>query len=155
MIYLEPMAEKDFDEYAERSCASFAQESPRFHGVDPAVALEEVRKEFFTKIMPAGFKSQGHFLFNIVGANVRVGQMHLAEHPPGSKTIFAWDFEISESYRRQGFAKQAMLEAGKFLSAKGYEQVSLNVFGNNTVAIKLYEAMDFKITQVQMSRSIK
>lgn len=154
-IQLEPMSEKEFEEYAERSCATFARTSPRYRDTNFEAALKEVREDFFSRIMPDGFSSKGHFLFNIINGNARVGYIHLAEYPkPGSKTIFAWDFEIFEPYRRQGFAKKAMAAVAKLLLAKGYSRVSLNVFGNNGVAIKLYESMGFNITQIQMSREL-
>ncbi|MGZ3687249.1 MAG: GNAT family N-acetyltransferase [Bdellovibrionota bacterium] len=155
MIRLEPMTEPEYQKYVDHSCRTFAIGSPRFRGVPLEVALVNVREEFLTKIMPQGFQTPGHLLWNIWSEETRVGYLHLGEpSKPVAKELFAWDLEIFEPFRRRGLARQTMIEAGKKLKELGYTRVGLNVFGDNKAAIALYESMGFQVTQVQMSKEI-
>jgi ribosomal protein S18 acetylase RimI-like enzyme len=155
MIHFEPMTQEEFSDYTERSIESYARTSPRFRGMEPAAALEEVRKEYASQVMPQGFKTPGQLLFTLWNAEARVGYLHLGEIKPGSKTLHAWDFMIFEPYRGQGLGRQAMLAASERLKPLGYTKITLNVMGDNAVARHLYESFGFHVTQIQMAREIQ
>ena len=155
MIHLEPMTEPDFNDYAEISIVDYAKGSPQYRELERAVAIKTVRAFFFTKILPEGFQSKGHLFFSIYHLETKIGYLHLGEFPAlGSKTLHAWNFLIFEPHRGQGFGKKTMMVAEKHLKALGYQRVTLNVWGNNTVALELYKAMGFEINQIQMSRGL-
>lgn len=155
MIQLKPMTEDEFLKYAELSIHGFATESPRYRNVPAEEALKAVSEEFHTKMVPQGIRTPGHFLWQIYDDHERVGHLHLGEPiRPVARELFAWDFLIYEQFRRKGFARQAMIEAAKRVRELGYLRVALNVFGDNKAAIKLYETMGFRVTQVQMVRDL-
>lgn len=149
------MTESEFKAYADFTIRSFASESPRFRSVPIDQAFSAVSEEFHSKIVPNGVQTPGHFLWQIIVDQVHVGHLHLGEPVrPVAKELFAWDFLIYEPYRRKGYARLAMIEAGKMLRNLGYVRVGLNVFGDNQAAIKLYESMGFHVSQVQMVREL-
>jgi ribosomal protein S18 acetylase RimI-like enzyme len=154
-VRLEAMPENEYTAHVERSTANFAKSSPRYRDWNYDEAVADVRKDYFSKIMPQGFASPGHLLYLLYEGETRIGVLHLGETPvPGSKSLYAWDFEIFEPFRGRGLGKLAMKQAAILMKERGYTRVTLNVFGQNTVARGLYESMGFEVRSVQMSKEL-
>ena len=114
-----------------------------------------VREEFSTRILPQGQATPDQFLFSIFHASEHVGFLHLGKAKKHATTeIFAWDFVVFETHRRQGLGRAAMEAAAPHLKEAGITRVALNVFGSNDPARRLYESMGFRVTQMQMARDL-
>ncbi|KAA0549539.1 GNAT family N-acetyltransferase [Bacillus sp. BGMRC 2118] len=60
------------------------------------------------------------------------------------------DVYVKKEYRGNGFAKKLLQESLRHFKEKGYEDVSLNVYSHNEVAISLYRSLGFKETNFFM-----
>jgi ribosomal protein S18 acetylase RimI-like enzyme len=64
---------------------------------------------------------------------------------------FLW---VDPSARRQGLAGRLVEATGDAVRARGADRLALNVFGDNTGAIALYESLGFTVAAQQMSRPL-
>lgn len=69
---------------------------------------------------------------------------------PGASWVYG--VEVSERHRGQGYGRAAMIAGEQATLAAGDTHLSLNVFGGNAVATRLYERMGDQT--VDQSRSI-
>ena len=70
-----------------------------------------------------------------------VGTISLYEHSTEAVSIGP---EIFESYRRKGFAKEAMIYACDIAKEKGYKIVSQQIRMNNIASVALHSSLDFE-----------
>jgi ribosomal protein S18 acetylase RimI-like enzyme len=67
---------------------------------------------------------------------------------------WVFDIEIHEQFRGRGLGRLAMRQAEDVARAEGAKTLGLNVFGNNTVARRLYESLDYTEIAVQMRKPL-
>ena len=70
-----------------------------------------------------------------------VGNISLYQH---SAEVISIGPEIFESYRRKGFAKEAMICACDIAKEKGYKIVSQQIRMNNIASVALHSSLDFE-----------
>ncbi|MEM1254471.1 MAG: GNAT family N-acetyltransferase [Cyanobacteria bacterium P01_H01_bin.21] len=51
---------------------------------------------------------------------------------------------VAPQYRRRGMGRKLMQHAKDWAKTQGYDQISLQVFVNNTAALKLYETLGYR-----------
>ena len=64
------------------------------------------------------------------------------------------DVEIYEGHRRAGLGRQVMALAEDVVRARGGTTIGLNVFGYNTGARRLYEALGYQPTSIRMRKPL-
>jgi GNAT superfamily N-acetyltransferase len=107
-------------------------------------------------IMSDGKLKPGHLVFYIYSENQMVGQLWLASKVrDGNREWSIFDIETFTQFRGQGFGRAIMLAAEEYVRAAGGDSISLSVFGNNTVATKLYESMDYQTLRIGMKKTLK
>jgi len=152
MLQILPMNESEFQVYNENGIAEYARVSPNYRDLPFEEAIVLARKENETKILPNGFKTEGHCFLTIRNDQKQIGYLHFATVPKGSTTAYFYNFNLDEAYRGQGLGKKSMELARDYLKGLGFKKVMLNVVANNTTAIKLYESFGFQTTQMNMER---
>ena len=60
--------------------------------------------------------------------------------------------QVDEEFRGRGYGRQTMLLAEGEAAARGMTSVGLNVLGNNTVALGLYNSLGYQMTAQQMKK---
>lgn len=80
--------------------------------------------------------------------------MWLGAHPERSGDAFVYDLEISESVRRRGYGRAAMLAAEQVVRSAGMSEIGLNVFGFNGSARALYESVGYRVVATQMTKTL-
>ncbi|GGW90207.1 GNAT family N-acetyltransferase [Streptomyces chryseus] len=75
-----------------------------------------------------------------------VGTLWLAlRHPhPGQSGSYVFDVEVPGEYRGQGLGRALLLLAERETLAAGLERVGLNVYTDNTPALRLYESLGYE-----------
>jgi ribosomal protein S18 acetylase RimI-like enzyme len=113
--------------------------------------IESTRKQFF----PNDELAPGNFLFYAFNDGVKVGKLWLCSVERENKTEWSvYDIETFDGFRGKGFGRSIMLEAEDYVRSKNGVSISLTVFGNNVVARKLYDSLNYETTRVGMKKSL-
>ncbi|MGC2788618.1 MAG: GNAT family N-acetyltransferase [Thermoplasmata archaeon] len=150
MVRLVPMDPSDFGPYLEQLTRNYAEDHIRTGRWTAEEGLARARSEV-NGMLTAGLNTPNHFLFTIRGgpSEDKVGVIWLASEPRGG---FVYDLEIFDSFRRRGFAEDAMRVLEQVAKEKGIRKISLHVFGDNLGARKLYVKLGYAETNVVMAK---
>jgi ribosomal protein S18 acetylase RimI-like enzyme len=154
MIRLVRMDEAEYQAYLEKSIPAYAADKLQAGNWTADEALERAQLEY-GHFLPQGVDTPGHFvgkLLNEVGEVVGYLWYAGLDNNPG--TAFIFDFEIYETFRRRGYASEALAVLVDEARGQGYKRLALHVFGANTAARMLYKKNGFIETNVQMARDI-
>ena len=67
---------------------------------------------------------------------------------------YVYDIVIFPEFRGRGWGRDAMLAGEEYAASRGGTQLSLNVWGHNTVARSLYESLEFVPVAIEMRKTI-
>lgn len=153
MVQLVPMKQEDLEPYLERGIREYADDHVRNGNWSAEEALERSKKEF-EQLLPEGVNSRDQFLYSLVNETDgnKVGLLWVQVK---DRKAFIYDFIIDESYRGQGYGKQALAALDEKLKAMNVESAELHVFGDNTTAQELYKKMGYQITGIHMRKILK
>ena len=111
----------------------------------------------FDELLPEGLSTPRNFLFEIFESSKQllVGYLWFADADRGGQRVaFIYDIQILELHRRQGYAKQALVELEELVKKMGLPRISLHVAGANPGAQALYEKVGFKVMGVSMAKPV-
>ena len=74
---------------------------------------------------------------------------------PGKRRAFIYFIGIDERGRGKGYGKAAMLALEAAVKQKGADHIDLNVFGDNSTAIRLYEGLGYQPTAINMRKELR
>ena len=153
-VRLRPMTEEEFVVWRERSEQEYAVEIARSRDLDPEVAVAQAVGEF-AELLPDGLASPDMHLWTAVVDDepVGIGWFELRQRASG---VSAWifDIQVDPDRRGQGLGRgllHALHDAARDLGAAS---MTLNVFGGNAPAIRLYESSGYAVTSQQMRREL-
>ena len=107
------------------------------------------RSEFF----PGGRPKIGHLLYSVVEDGETIGLLWVGPHPDGYPgAMWVWNVEIDEAHRGVGAGRRAMELAEEVVIGLGAQELWLNVFGQNEVAIGLYRSLGYQPMSIQMRK---
>ena len=106
-------------------------------------------------LLPQGAHTPGMVLLAARRGDRLVGAVWAAVQGP-DRTGEAWIYFlwVDPTVRRQGLARRLMEATAAEVRRHGAEHLALNVFGGNTSAIALYDALGFRVTAQQMTLSL-
>lgn len=107
--------------------------------------------------MPYGVTTAEHYLLIGTAEGERIGLLWLwipAAPAGGSADAFVYDVEVDEGDRGKGFGRGLMLAAEDFARAHNASVIKLHVFGDNKVALQLYQRLGYEATNVNMATSL-
>jgi ribosomal protein S18 acetylase RimI-like enzyme len=114
--------------------------------------VENSKRSFF----PNQQLAPGNSIFYAYEGGEKVGKLWLHSVEREGKTEWSiYDIETFGNYRGKGFGRKIMLAAENVVSTAGGDSISLSVFGNNTVARKLYESLDYQTIRVGMKKKLQ
>ncbi|HEY9529044.1 MAG TPA: GNAT family N-acetyltransferase [Anaerolineales bacterium] len=152
MVRLEALQQDDFERFLEREVRGYAEDHVRNGNWPAEGALERSRKEF-EFYLPDGIHTQDQYLWSLVDdSNSKIGILwvQVKDHK-----AFIFDFVIDEEFRGKGFGKQSLAAMDEALKSMGAESVGLHVFGDNIIAQELYKKAGYRITDIQMKKTLK
>jgi ribosomal protein S18 acetylase RimI-like enzyme len=105
---------------------------------------------------PEGRPLDGHFVFQVLADGETVGALWIGPHPqhPDGRAWWVYTLDIGEQFRRHGYARAAMELAEKEIRKLGGTSLGLNVFGGNTAARLLYESLGYRVTALQLRKTL-
>lgn len=148
------MSHDQFVAYRETAEKSYAENIATSGMLPEAEALAKATEDF-TRLLPHGHRTDGqHFLVALDGDR-EVGMLWLAltEKSDGLHA-FGYDFLVHPALRRQGYGRSILAAAEQLCREHGVVTVGLSVFGANAGAQALYEALGFRVTLLQMTKSL-
>ena len=152
-ITLRPMSESEYQRLRETIFEDYARETANVS----SLSIEEGRKAAarqFEQLLPDGIASKGHHFWRIVNDNGNaVGDLWMLVESEKARA-FIYFVGIDEEYRGQGYSRAAMLALETTVKPLGAQHIDLNVFGDNTVAVRLYESLGYKPTAMNMRKEL-
>jgi len=118
-------------------------------------ALQKSREEY-ARLLPDGVSTPGNRLWSIVRSSDGrdVGQLWINLVDKPTPRAFVYNIEIYPEFRRQGFAKQAMLRLEVEVRGLGLDRIGLHVFGHNSAARTLYDNLGYTATNINMVKHL-
>ena len=155
-LTLTPMTEAEYAEFVERSQRGYAEEIAASGSMDADAAAEKAAKDF-AELLPDGTASPGMHLWTarVDGSDepVGIGWIEVRERPSGT-SAFVFDVEVEEQHRGRGLGRALMEALHDAARELGATSIALNVFGQNTTAIRLYDSLGYAVTAQQMKRDL-
>jgi ribosomal protein S18 acetylase RimI-like enzyme len=158
LIHLEPMNETQFQSYLSTAVQDYAEAHIKAGDCRPEEALTLAQKDY-QELLPDGLLSKNQFLFSVRDdardKNENIGMIWFAvKDRRAGRSAFIYDFNIREDLRGKGYGKKMMESIEELIQEMGIDTVSLNVFGYNHAARKLYEKMGYQITGIGMTKTL-
>ncbi|TDM04969.1 MAG: N-acetyltransferase [Ideonella sp. MAG2] len=150
------MSSRCFSDYRLAEAASFADESVACGRWPSEGALARSIAEF-DELLPQGLATPKNYLYEMVSPEEgpTVGYLWFAaEERNGQQVAFIYDIQVREAYRRQGYARRALLELQGVAKSLGLSRVSLHVAGENVEAQALYAKLGFSVMGISMSKAL-
>ncbi|WP_203921383.1 GNAT family N-acetyltransferase [Rugosimonospora africana] len=154
-LELEPMSGDEFVVRRAELVEDYAQDLASSRGFDGEHARKS-SQELIDGLLPQGAATPGMLLFTGTAGGERVGWVWLALPRAPERPDTAWVFNvyIDAGHRGRGYGRAMMLAAESELVRRGVPRLGLNVFGDNTPAIRLYESLGFTVTSQQMAKPL-
>jgi ribosomal protein S18 acetylase RimI-like enzyme len=154
-LLLRPMTEVEFDEFFAHSIRGYA-DSHVAAGNWSREKAEERAAAAGASLLPAGFATENMLFLMAEAAAEVVGWLWLALPSPGGAPGDAWiyDIEVVADQRGKGYGRALLAAAETELRARGVVAVSLQVFGYNLAAKKLYETSGYQLTSQLMRKEL-
>lgn len=153
-LQLRPMTEEEYVVWRERSVREYAEDIATSRDLDPAAAAAQSAGEF-AELLPDGLASRDMHLWTaVVGDDaVGIGWFELRQRASG---VSAWiyDIAVDTGHRGQGLGRELLDALHDAARELGATSMTLNVFGNNAAAIRLYETSGYTVTAQQMRRDL-
>jgi ribosomal protein S18 acetylase RimI-like enzyme len=131
----------------------YAREVAKATGVSPEEGRAEAQKQL-GELLPHGLKSKGHYFWKIVAADgAAVGDLWVLVEPPKERA-FIYFIGIDEPYRGKSYGRAAMQALETTVKPMGANRIDLNVFGDNTTAINLYQSLGYQVLGMGMRKPI-
>jgi ribosomal protein S18 acetylase RimI-like enzyme len=124
-------------------------------GVDEAVAREKADRDH-DALLSDGMATPDHFIYAIEAGGEVVGSLWLAARAGGDlgASMFVYSVGIDEAHRGRGYGRDAMRLAEEEARVRGFDSVTLNVFGGNAVARGLYTSLGYREQAVFMRKDL-
>ena len=152
-ITLRPMTESEYQRLREAIFDDYARDVANVS----STSIEEGRiaaARQFDQLLPDGMASTGHYFWKIATDNDdAVGDLWVRVESEKARA-FIYFIGIDEGYRGHGYSKAAMLALESTVKPLGANRIDLNVFGDNTVAVRLYESLGYKPTAMNMRKEL-
>jgi ribosomal protein S18 acetylase RimI-like enzyme len=147
------MSESEYQRLRETIFEDYARETANVS----SLSIEEGRiaaARQFDSLLPDGIASKGHYFWRIVNDNGdSVGDLWVLVESEKARA-FIYFIGIDEQYRGQGYSRAAMRALETTVKPFGAQHIDLNVFGDNTVAVRLYESLGYKPTAMNMRKEL-
>ena len=156
MIELVEMPRERFPRYREDLVREYAQDKVKAGAWSPEEAPRRAEADV-ESLLAEKTDTEGHYLYLLRdrSAGDEVGVVWLAvQDSDAGKSVWIYDIEVYEAFRRRGHATRALLAVEERASELGAEKLELHVFGHNPGARAFYEKSGFMPTSIVMSKAL-
>lgn len=150
------MTETEFEHMRSTIVTHYAAENVRAGRWTADVADAQSAAQL-AELLPSGFASPGHvFLVAEDGDGALAGHVWVEVTDPKGERPGAWIFDIGvvPEHRGRGYSRALLTAAEAAAAEAGAPSIGLNVFGHNTVAVRLYETSGYAVATQQMRKEL-
>ncbi len=149
------MTQAEYEKFFDRLIPEYAADNVRAGYWDKSEALEKARQEI-DRLLPEGLQTKDHYLYTLYDGDQAVGMIWLkANMDRPVKSGFIFEVYIDEQQRGKGYGKQLMLLIEEKARELGLKSLGLHVFAYNDVARKLYEAVGYEVSSLNMLKTLE
>ena len=154
VVILRKMLAEEYSQYLPRLMEGYAQDLSRNLDL-PIDAARERSKKQTSDLLNQGVDTPGHLIYTVCLENSleSVGVLWVFVDD-AKKEAFIYDIEIKEAFRGKGLGRAALLAIEDPLRVRGIEKLGLHVFGDNPIAIHLYESLGYKVFSMNMRKRL-
>jgi RimJ/RimL family protein N-acetyltransferase len=156
MIELARMPRERFPAYRENLVREYARDKVRAGAWSPEEAPRRSAADV-DGLLTHGTDTEGHHLYLLRDRSTgeEVGVVWIAALDSGvGRSVWIYDIEIHETFRRKGHATQALRAVEKRAAELGADSVGLQVFGHNPAARALYEKVGYETTSANLVKRL-
>ena len=157
MISFRSMLDSEYPAYLDYFIPDYAAEISANYGLSSLEALAQAKREIADGL-PHGVDTTGQVLLCVINHTPEAERVvgYLWYQPdPATRSAFINDFHIFAADQGKGFGKQALTAMEAELARTGFEQIKLRVAEHNERARHVYAVTGFRVTGVNMSKTIK
>ena len=152
-VSLRPLRDEDWEAFLATTKAGYTSDMIA-SGIAPELAHAKADKDFET-LLPQRFATPGHFLVAVEDDGSVAGWLWLADRGgDNGRTMFVFAIELFPEFRGRGIGRAAMTLAEEETRKHGIPSLSLNVFGSNDVARRLYTSLGYHETAIHMEKRL-
>lgn len=153
-VALRPMTEDEFDALStDAMWEGFAQERARNLGTP--LELERAAAAQQRALLGAGLQTPGQLFWTVLDAAGRpVGSLWVSLDEDVERGAHLSYIVIGEPGRGRGFGAAALAALERELLARDIRRLSLNVFGDNAAAQRLYRQAGYHVGAITMVKSL-
>jgi GNAT superfamily N-acetyltransferase len=141
------------EEYAgwmTRGCEGYAADIGPARDLDPATALETAYREFGA-LLTDGLETENQLVWVACHDSEPVGSLWISTL---KATPFIYLVEVVAEQRGKGYGRAIMLAGEEECRRRGYTHLALNVFGDNSTAIGLYNSLGYVVVTQEMRKAL-
>ncbi|MGW0365963.1 GNAT family N-acetyltransferase [Streptomyces sp. NPDC002990] len=144
-----PMTEAEYEVWFAEALRGYAQDLAS-RGMPQEAAHAKSVADHEAKL-PRGLASPGTTLCVLEAAGTPVGHVWTA---PGGEGAYVFDVGVKPGHRGRGYGRALMLLAERTALAEGYRVLGLQVFAGNTPALRLYESLGYRTTNLNYAKDL-
>lgn len=149
-MLLRPITDAEYPRWVDRTVTSFAA------GIGPVRALtaDEALKFAFEetqRLLPEGPATENQLIWIALAGDEPVGSLWIGTR---ARVPFIYGIEVDSAQRGKGYGRAIMLAGEEECRRLGHKQLDLNVFGDNTIAIGLYDSLGYSVISQQMRKEL-
>ena len=157
-LTLRAMTQQEYDERIPALIREYAKDEIEAGRVSADRALEWAQRQT-AALLSEGLATDGMLLYTAEADGAAVGWIWVAlpdarSDPGRRKPAWIYMIMIEPRYRGRGYGRGIIEAVEHELIIRGVDRLGLNVFGHNTVALRLYESMGFSMTSQQMAKTL-
>jgi ribosomal protein S18 acetylase RimI-like enzyme len=150
VISLRPLRDDEYAAWDEAHRAEYERGLVAFAGMTPEAARAKAEHDV-PAVLPQGLATSDTWIWAVEADGRRVGTVFLGVRGGGA---FLYDITIDAAERGRGHGRAAMLALENHVRRLGYDGVTLNVWGGNTVARGLYDSLGYVEESVHMRKRL-
>ncbi len=152
MIQLEPMSLEHYISWKQILVKDYAEAKVRAGNVAPEDALHVSEFEFY-ELFPEGLNTVDTDFYTVVDmdSGQKVGIL-CVKIRNNRQEMFICDIRIDEQFQGKGYGKQTLRALEAIVRSMGISRISLHMFGDNEIALRLYRSFGFVATNLLMSK---
>ncbi|RPF39585.1 acetyltransferase (GNAT) family protein [Streptomyces sp. Ag109_G2-6] len=147
-----PMTQAEYAAWDVRARAEYAA-SWTARGMRPQEARAKSEADHDAQL-PRGLDTPGVTFAVLEAAGTPVGHVWLAPRGEGGAGAYVYDVAVAEEHRGRGHGRDLMLLAERAAIARGHRLLALHVFADNTPALRLYESLGYRTTEVNYAKEL-